>query len=247
MARFRRSGTNWEGRAWKTSPALNSLMDEIEEAYPERHSGDGTVASKNHDAISPVSDPRPYPYTGPGVVNAVDAGETVENDGWALAEAIRSSRDPRVRYVQHEGSIFSSYSTATRRAWEWGPVGGNPHVDHVHVSVLRDKQNDGRLWNLGLGDDMASPKTWDAEDFAALDAHYQGSPGSNSGLQLAVHGTLIGRSGSTLAAHLQKTLANTQLLVGEGVTDEDVAMLVELINELPDETVVAIRDALGTE
>ena len=151
MARFRRSGTNWEGRRWSTSPALNALMDEIERAYPAGHPTDGTVASRTHDQNNPRSDHRPYPYTGTGIVNAVDAGENVEDDAMAIAEAIRKSKDPRVKYVIHERRLFSSYNHANGPAWTWRPYSGSSHLNHVHVSILRSKQTDPRPWNLDLG------------------------------------------------------------------------------------------------
>lgn len=152
MVRFRRSGTNWEGRKWKTSNSLNALMDEIEAAFPGRHAADGTAASRGHDRNNPRSDHRPYPYSGPGVVNAVDAGEVKEDDGIALAEAIRASRDGRIKYVIHERRIFSSYPHANGAPWTWRPYSGyNAHLSHVHVSVNRGSQNDGSPYNLGLG------------------------------------------------------------------------------------------------
>lgn len=170
MGRFRRSGTNWEGRKWYTSVGLNALMDEIEAAFPSPGPADGTVASKTHDSVSPSSDHRPYPYNAsPAVVRAVDAGEYVENQASAIAEALRASRDSRIRYVIHEGQIFSSYATSTRKAWEWGEYGGaSPHSDHIHVSLLAEGDTNGSPWNLGLeGEEVA---TLDAEDLANIKA-----------------------------------------------------------------------------
>lgn len=149
--RFRRGpGRNWEGRSWVTSPSVNALMDEIEAAFPARHPADGTVASRGHDYNNPSSDHRPYPYTGPGVVNAVDSGG--RDDGFILTEALRSSRDPRIKYVIFDSRIFSSYSRPGRDPWEWGDYSGASHASHVHVSVLRSNQNNGDPWNLDLGD-----------------------------------------------------------------------------------------------
>lgn len=149
MARFRRSGKNWEGRNWETPPSLNALLDEIEAAYPAPRSLDGTVASKAHDRNSPTSDHRPKPTSGPGIVRAVDIGEN-EPEGDVIAEAIRKSKDPRVKYVIHESRIFSSYSNSRRKAWEWGSYTGHSHATHVHVSTVTIKDPDGSPWNLGL-------------------------------------------------------------------------------------------------
>lgn len=153
MTRFRRSGTNWEGRKWYTSDALNALLDEIEAAFPTPSRYDGTVASKGHDERSPRSDHRPYPYTAsPAVVNAVDAGEPVEDQAFQIAEAIRKNKDPRARYVIHESSIFSNYWYGGKPPFTWRSYSGSsPHTNHVHVSIDRGFQNDGSPWNLGLG------------------------------------------------------------------------------------------------
>ena len=104
MARFRTSGSNWEGRAWILSPALVVLAQQIEAVHPTKHPADGTVASKNHDANNPASDHRPSPHSGRGVVRALDAGESHENDAYVISEAIRASKDPRARYVHPRGS-----------------------------------------------------------------------------------------------------------------------------------------------
>lgn len=160
MARFRRSGTNWEGRKWYTSNALNALMDEIEAAFPDRSPYDGTVASKGHDRRSPNSDHRPRPINAsPAVVNAVDAGEPVEDQAFQIAEAIRLNRDPRARYVIHESSIFSSYWHSGIAPYTWRSYSGaSPHTNHAHVSIDRDPSlyRDGSPWNLELGGMMAS-------------------------------------------------------------------------------------------
>lgn len=160
MARFARSGRNWEGRAWIVNPAVASLLDVVEAAWVEPHATDGTVASQSHDAVNPGSDHRPYPYSGSGVVYAADVGETAEDQGSELAEQLRASRDPRIRYVIHENRLFSSYSTPSRRPWEWGPyTSPNPHSDHVHVSVWRTA-GPGE-WAISLGS-MLTP---DEEEF----------------------------------------------------------------------------------
>lgn len=138
MVRFARSGFNYEGRRWIVNDAIDALCGQVENVWPSRHYTDGTVASQSHDAINPTSDHRPYPYTGTGVVYAVDVGEYQEDQGELLAEELRRSRDPRLRYVIHENRLFSSYGNSVRDPWEWGAyTAANPHSDHVHVSVYR--------------------------------------------------------------------------------------------------------------
>lgn len=155
MARFVRAGRNWEGRSWVVNPAIDSLATFVEDRWPQPHATDGTVASRTHDQTNPNSDHRPYPYTGAGVVSAIDVGEVTEDDGAILAEALRASRDPRIKYVIHEGRLFSSYATGSRVPWAWGPyTAPNPHSSHVHISVYRTAG--AGEWNLDLeGDDLA--------------------------------------------------------------------------------------------
>lgn len=158
MTRFSRAGRNWEGRSFVVNPAVASLADLVERYWPERHGADGTVASKQHDANNPTSDHRPFPFNGAGVVYAIDVGEVTEDDGIVLAEALRSSRDPRIKYVIHESRLFASYKTASRPPWAWGPYTGyNPHTNHVHVSVNRDAGSG--EWNLDLGGDLEHQHT----------------------------------------------------------------------------------------
>lgn len=149
--RFARSGVNWEGRSWVLNPAVAALCDQVEAAFPTGHYTDGTVASRSHDSINPTSDHRPFPFTGSGVVTAVDVGEPNEGEGSILAEALRVARDPRLKYLIHEGRMFSSYSNSSRLAWAWGPYSGpNLHSDHVHMSVWQTAGPG--AWAITLGD-----------------------------------------------------------------------------------------------
>lgn len=215
MVRFRRSGTNWEGRRWYTSRGLNSLLDEIEAAFPAATKYDGTVASKTHDANSPSSDHRPRPLTGTGIVRAVDAGEYVENDGIALAEALRTSRDPRIKYVIHEKRIFSSYSKSYRSAWQWGSYSGyNDHLSHVHVSVNSKADSDGSAWDLGLGGVITTPME-DDEMFEQYIKDRQEMLNANGftdyeGKPLVVDGDYGGRTRSAEQKALKAAAQNPQ-------------------------------------
>jgi hypothetical protein len=163
--RFRTSGTNWEGRAWTLVPSLVVLGQQISVLHPKGHGADGTVASKPHDAANPTSDHRPTPYIGPGVVRALDFGETTEDDVFKVLEAIRLSRDPRVKYVIHERRLFSSYASGTTGPFEWRPYGGPaPHDDHGHISTLAGLDTDTRPWVItNVEEPTMKPPSWATE------------------------------------------------------------------------------------
>ena len=164
MGRFRYSGTNWEGRRWRVSAAIEALGRRVEAAWPVGHPVDGTVASRAHDAANPRSDHRPRPFSGSGIVRAIDVGETVENQGARLAEELRASRDPRIKYVIHEARLFSSYDHSAGRAWSWRPYrGGNEHLNHVHISVVTGADSRGGPWAITLEDDMAALQVIDLQ------------------------------------------------------------------------------------
>lgn len=164
MARFRVSGTNWEGRPWKVSVAILSLLRQVQDVWPDRHPTDGTVASRGHDRNNPRSDHRPRPTWGAGVVRALDVGEVVEDRGELLAEQLRQTQDRRLRYVIHEGRIFSSYNHRDAPAWIWRRYRGTSfHLNHVHLSVLAGADGDGREWEIDLGGEMASLQVIDVQ------------------------------------------------------------------------------------
>lgn len=167
MTRFRTSGKNWEGRSWVLTAGGVVLARQVEAIWPDPHPSDGTVASKGHDTNNPTSDHRPRPFTGPGVVRALDVGENTEDDGIAFAEMLRASRDPRIKYVLHENRIFSSYARGSRAAWEWGSLAIG-HPDHVHVSFEDRADSDPSPWKL-KGDDMQLPPERRADLQALID------------------------------------------------------------------------------
>lgn len=146
MARFRYQGTNWEGIRWRTAPAITTLGEQITAAYPQRQPQDGTVASRIHDQVSPRSDHRP---DGEGVVRAIDWGGP---DLYDIAEQIRLSQDRRVRYLIHNGQMFSSYEKPGYPPYTWRPYSGsNQHATHVHVSTWAAYDNDTRQWQISEG------------------------------------------------------------------------------------------------
>lgn len=154
--RFRTAGTNWAGQEWQLSEALIMLGTQISGIWPAGQPTDGTVASKAHDAASPGSDHRPDPLEGLGTVRALDVGE-VGDQGAELFEALRVSRDPRIKYAIHDGEMFSSYPKGSYGPFEVRPYYGGGHGTHVHTSTLDAADNDPRAWDLANLGGAAQP------------------------------------------------------------------------------------------
>lgn len=174
--RWRISGKNWEGRSWVLSAGAIVLAKETDAIWPQPNPLDGTVASRNHDYNNPTSDHRPKPYSGPGVVRALDVGENVQGEVDELAERLRALKDNRLSYFLHDNRIFSSYPRPNRPAWEWGPLNIG-HTGHGHISFEERADHDTRPWGL-REDDMASPGQKLMVDLAfnLFPAEVQGDP-----------------------------------------------------------------------
>lgn len=157
--RWRLSGSDWQ-----VVPSLTQLLVQADQAWPVRHGADGTKAGAAHATTSPNSDHNPDMN---GDVRAADIGEVTEDDGIALAEAMRLSRDPRIKYVIHERRMFSSYKTHEYPPFMWRPYSGsNGHWSHVHASVLIDNQSDYSPWDIGAEgrEDMAALQVEDLQE-----------------------------------------------------------------------------------
>jgi murein L,D-transpeptidase YcbB/YkuD len=77
-----------------------------------------------------------------GVVTALDVTHDRASgcDAGKIAEAIRVSRDRRVKYIIWNRRIASSSAVGAAAAWAWRPyTGANPHDKHVHISVKATK------------------------------------------------------------------------------------------------------------
>ncbi len=168
-------------RAWRTVPSLTKLLVQVDAVYPVRHPADGTAAGQGHFSTNPKSDHTPDVN---GDVRAGDIGEVVEDDAFTVAEAIRLSRDSRIKYMIHERRLFSSYDHANGPPYTWRPYSGsNPHSSHVHISVLRTNQNDSTAWDIGtsttMGDEMLPLKPDSApEDVRSLQGRLNTAYGS---------------------------------------------------------------------
>jgi hypothetical protein len=146
--------------AWRPAYSLPVLRDQIQAAYwwaapPKTPSVSwGMVSDAAHSSKSDHS-PKLFPGWGSNIVTALDFPHRpdLRLDAGLIAEAIRESRDSRVKYVIFNRRIFSWYATPTRAAWRWGPysnAANDPHTDHVHVSVVGDARADATsLWQIG--------------------------------------------------------------------------------------------------
>jgi hypothetical protein len=215
--RFTKSGKNWEGRGWVLAPGLAVLATQIEKAWPDKETGDGTVASKDHDQNNPTSDHRPSPYDAwsGAIVRAIDAGETSETITQGLVDAIVGSRDPRIMYVIYEGkSVWSIYRPG-KSAWKWYTyTGPNPHAGHFHLSTKRTKtaDNDTRPWVIGEDDDMPTADEVRAIVRQELDRRPDGVVSTKNGfigIMQSVFSGKIGKTDLNLAQHLELIYKDT--------------------------------------
>lgn len=136
---------------WRVAKSLLVLRTQVNEKFPDRAKGwDGTIGDEAHASRS--SDHNPWVMDGKqGVVTAMDITHDPAHgvNSYAMAEQLRLSRDPRIKYIISNRRICSSEV----HPWVWRPYdGSNPHDHHVHVSVLPDKKlyDDEAPWEIPM-------------------------------------------------------------------------------------------------
>lgn len=142
--------------AWRVAESLEKLRAQIDALAPKRSTlSDGAIGDTDHTKRTSDHNPHcgaPHDPT----VTARDFTHDPENgaDMHEIAEAIRVSRDGRVKYVIWDKRMFSSYKTSTHTAWTWRPYSGpNLHTVHMHVSVQCAPSKDStRPWKITKGD-----------------------------------------------------------------------------------------------
>lgn len=140
--------------AWRVAKSLLTLRDQVDDAWPNRNrASDGTIGDTDHQ--SRVSDHNPH-CSAPSdpTVTAIDLTHDPKAglDAGAITEALRESKDGRIKYVIYNYRIFSSYTSSTgRQAWQWGPYSGpNAHTLHFHLSVHCQANKDStKPWAIG--------------------------------------------------------------------------------------------------
>jgi len=129
-------------RPWRVAKSLDVLLKQVNTKAPNRNkASDGSIGDAAH--ASRNSDHNPWIVEGGvGVVTARDITHDPDRgcDAAALAEAIRASLDPRIKYIIWKRRIANSSAIGSQPAWAWRPyTGSNPHDHHVHISVKSDK------------------------------------------------------------------------------------------------------------
>lgn len=131
----------------RPAPAVAAVRAQATRLWPNRSiASDGTCASATHTSQNPGSDHEPNAM---GYATAVDLTDDKANgcDADAWAEHLRTTRDPRVKYVICNRRMFSSYPTSTHLAWTWRPYSGsNPHDKHTHLSITIEATFDTSPW-----------------------------------------------------------------------------------------------------
>jgi hypothetical protein len=104
----------------------------------------GTIGDTSHASTSDHS-PHNFPGWGNDIVTAADwpHAPALGLDAGVVAEALRGSRDARIKYVIFNRRMFSSYYSGTTPGWTWRPyTGSDPHDTHGHLSVVGDVRAD---------------------------------------------------------------------------------------------------------
>lgn len=127
---------------WRVAKSLLKLRDQVNARAPRRNkASDGTIGDTAHCQRN--SDHNPWVRDGSiGVVTAMDITNDPARgcDVNTIAEAIRASRDSRVKYIIWNRRIANSAAIGSAEPWQWRPYSGtNPHTKHVHISVKPDK------------------------------------------------------------------------------------------------------------
>ena len=127
---------------WILAKSLITLLTQVNVMAPRRSkASDGTIGDEAH--ATRASDHNP---NGRAVVTALDITHDPKNgcNAGVIAEGLRASKNPRIKYVIWNRRIFSS----TVSPWRWRAYdGANPHTKHVHISV-NDEMADDYPWKI---------------------------------------------------------------------------------------------------
>lgn len=143
--------------SYRIAESLDVLRGQVDARWPGRDkTSDGWIADAAHAARASDHNPNAA-----GIVTALDITHDPQSgcDTGKIAEAIRASRDPRVKYLIFNRRISNSASIGGKPAWAWRVYSGSsPHSTHLHVSVLADRADDEAPWVIEKEADMPEGK-----------------------------------------------------------------------------------------
>lgn len=145
---------------WRVAKSLEVLRKQLNERYPDRAKGwDGGIGDAAHATRDSDHNPWVKDSSGQPIVTARDFTHDPAHgvDSYVMAEQLRTSRDPRIKYIISNRKICSS----TVSPWTWRKyTGSNPHDHHVHVSVLPDQAHfdDEAPWEIPMLGKVPSDK-----------------------------------------------------------------------------------------
>jgi len=139
---------------WRVAKSLERLRAQINQMAPGRSKvSDGGIGDPAHAKRN--SDHNPWvDFDGRrGVVTARDFTHDPPGgcDAGAVAEKLRTSQDPRIKYIIWNRRIASSASVDGQPPWAWrNYTGKNPHNHHFHISVKPERAHydDAKDWSL---------------------------------------------------------------------------------------------------
>lgn len=139
---------------WRVAKSLERLRAQINAMAPNRSKiSDGGIGDPAHAKRN--SDHNPWvDFDGRrGVVTARDFTHDPSGgcDAGAVAERLRVSQDPRIKYIISNSRIASSAAKDGQPPWAWRPyTGKNKHDHHFHISVKEEKSfyDDEKDWNF---------------------------------------------------------------------------------------------------
>lgn len=124
------------------APSCKAALAEATRLWPNRRrTSDGICSSPKHQQQNPNSD---HDYG-----EAWDLSHDPANgcDCNTVVLRIVQRRDPRVKYVIWDRTIWRSYDKPGLPAWTpQRYTGSNPHTQHCHVSINRPARNDTAPW-----------------------------------------------------------------------------------------------------
>lgn len=200
---------------WRVASALEVLLRQVNEKFPQRSkASDGSIGNAAH--ATRTSDHNPWVMEGStGIVTARDfTNDPLHGlDSEHLAEALRLSKDKRLKYVISNRKIASF----DHNDFAWRPYNGaNAHNHHCHVSVRehKDQYDDTSPWNLDgiVPVSVAPPGKPHVEPRPVLKLGASGEDVKKLQTKLFVSGTFDARTEAAI-----KELQRTHNVVEDGI------------------------------